>query len=199
MTMSTYTFSKDSPLNTALRDPEGNIAYQISTPFAFGSSETAIKRGGQVIATIQWKAFRSSTLTMRGESARIKDIFPRTERLSTSRVYTMPNGESFKWEDGSKFHCVSVDSKVTLATYTRRVVHWFKKDEKPTLDIIQDVGVDKTDALVVTWVIAEEKVRRAESSKRHRSSSMHHNNMHHTSIHHGGIGGGGGMSGMGGC
>ncbi|QRW19735.1 hypothetical protein RhiXN_01141 [Rhizoctonia solani] len=78
-----YTSSKVSPLNTALTGPIGNAAYKISTPFRLSNWETTIKRGDQVIATIQWKIFKNSMLTIDDKSYAIKDVFPRLKKAST--------------------------------------------------------------------------------------------------------------------
>ncbi|CAE6473598.1 unnamed protein product [Rhizoctonia solani] len=176
--MTTYTLSKTSPINTELADPNGNVVYQISTPFKLGDSETMIRRGDQVIATIQRKTFQKSTLTMGGKSSTINEVFPRSKQLSTSRVYTMPNGESFKWKDTSKLYCVSVDTGLNLATYYRTSLH-LVRSKKSTLDILHDADVEKTDTLVVTWAIAEKKARDRRRARRNAASG-------------GGGGGGGG-------
>ncbi|CUA71374.1 hypothetical protein RSOLAG22IIIB_04589 [Rhizoctonia solani] len=163
--MTTYTLSKTSPINTELTDPGGNVDYEISTPFRLGDSETMIKRGDQVIATIQWKTFQKSTLTMGGKSSTTNKVFPRSKQLSTSRVYTMPNGESFKWKDTSKLYCVSVDTGLNLATYYRTSLH-LVRSKKSTLDILHDADVEKTDTLV----IAEKKARNRRRARRNAAS-----------------------------
>ncbi|KAH7330635.1 hypothetical protein B0J17DRAFT_678911 [Rhizoctonia solani] len=173
--MTTYTLSKTSPINTVLTDPSENVAYEISTPLKLGDSETTIKRGDQIVATIQWKTFHKSTLTMSGKMATIDEVFPRSKQLSTSRIYTMPNGERLKWKDTSKLYCVSVDSGLNLATYYRTSLYMIRS-RKSTLDILHNADPEKTDTLVVTWVIAEKKARNRRRARRHA---------------HGGGGGGG--------
>ncbi|KAJ1310720.1 hypothetical protein OPQ81_009243 [Rhizoctonia solani] len=176
--MPTYTLSKTSPLNTVLSDPGGNVVYEVSTPFKLGDSETTIKRGDRIIATIQWKIFHKSTLTMGGKSFAINEVFPRSKQMSTSRVYTMPNGEKFKWKDSSKLYCVSVNSGLNLATYYRTSFYLIRS-KKSTLDVLHNTDAETTDALVVTWVIAEKKARDRRRARRNAAGG-------------GGGGGGGG-------
>ncbi|CAE6506857.1 unnamed protein product [Rhizoctonia solani] len=164
--MTTYTLSKTSPINTVLMDPGGNVAYEIITPFKLGDSETTIKRGDQIVATVQWKTFNKSMLTMGGKSTPIKEVFPRCKQLSTSRIYTMSNGERFKWKDTSKLYCVSVDTGLNLATYYRTSLYLIR-DKKSTLDVLHGADSEKTDALIVTWVIAEKKARDRRRARRH--------------------------------
>ncbi|KAB5591470.1 hypothetical protein CTheo_5074 [Ceratobasidium theobromae] len=173
-----YTLSKTSPLNTTLSDPGGAIAYEVSTPFKLGNSETIIKRGNQIVATIQWKIFHKDTITMDGRTTTINEVFPRSKKLSTSRVYTMPSGEQFKWKDTSKLYCVSVDTGLNLATYYRTLFHALRS-KKSTLDILHGADTRLTDALVVTWVIAEKKARERRRARRNAAGG-------------GGGGGGGG-------
>ncbi|CAE6440120.1 unnamed protein product [Rhizoctonia solani] len=167
--MTTYTLSKTSPINTVLTDPSGNVVYEVSTPFKLGDSETTIKKNDQVLATIQWKTFHKSTLTMRGKTVTINEVFPRSKQMSTSRIYTMPNGERFKWKDTSKLYCVSVDSGLNLATYYRTSLYLIR-NKKSTLDILHNADSEKTDALVVTWVIAENKARDRRRARRHAAN-----------------------------
>lgn len=56
---------------------------KVSTPFKIGNSETRISRQGQTIATIHWKVFGKSTVTMNGKTSAINDVFPRSKTLST--------------------------------------------------------------------------------------------------------------------
>ncbi|KAG8687524.1 hypothetical protein FRC11_007082 [Ceratobasidium sp. 423] len=165
--MTTYTLSKTSPINTVLMDPDGSVVYEISTPFKLGDSETTIRRGDQVVATIQWKTFSKSTLTMGGKVAPINEVFPRSKQLST--IYTMPNGEKFKWKDTLKLYCVSVDTGLNLATYYRTSLYMVRS-KKSTLDVLHGADPEKTDALVVTWVIAEKKARDRRRARRHAAS-----------------------------
>ncbi|CUA73463.1 hypothetical protein RSOLAG22IIIB_10819 [Rhizoctonia solani] len=162
--MTTYTLSRTSPKNTVLTDPEGKEAYQISSKYHLGGSETTVKRGDQVLATIHWKWFLRSTITWDGQTTKIDEIFPRSRRLSVSRIYTTPSGEKFKWKDKARLYCVSVDTGLNLATYERVHFRYFR-DKKSTLDITS-AGAHVADALVVTWAIAEKKARDRRRSRR---------------------------------
>ncbi|KAG8683005.1 hypothetical protein FRC08_014586, partial [Ceratobasidium sp. 394] len=117
--MTTYTLSKTSPINTVLADSEGTPVYEVKTPFRFRNRESTVTRGDQTIATVQWKVFGKSTLTMNGNISTIKEILPRSKRFSTSRVYTSADGQKFKWKDSRKLYCVSIDTGLHLATYYR--------------------------------------------------------------------------------
>ncbi|CAE7182659.1 unnamed protein product [Rhizoctonia solani] len=155
--MTTYVLSRTSPKNTTLSDPGGTVVYEISTKYHLGGSETTIKRGDQLLAIIHWKLFLRSTITWNGQTTKIGEIFPRSRTFSVSRIYTMPSGEKFKWKDKARLYCVSVDTGLNLATYDR--VHFrYIRDKKSTLDITS-AGSQFTDALVVTWAIAEKKAR----------------------------------------
>ncbi|CAE7182664.1 unnamed protein product [Rhizoctonia solani] len=151
----------------------------ISSTYHLGSSDTTITKGGQILAVIHWKAFQRNTITWNGQTTPISEIFPRPKALSTSRVYTAPSGEQFKWKSSTKLYCVSADTRLNLATYDR--THFYLvRSKKSTLDITSD-GAHLTDALVVTWAIAEKKARDRRRSRRY-----------------GGDGGGGGGDGGGG-
>ncbi|CUA74369.1 hypothetical protein RSOLAG22IIIB_11157 [Rhizoctonia solani] len=179
--MTTYTLSRTSPKNTVLTDPEGKEVYEISSKYHLGGSETTVKRGDQVLATIHWKLFLRSTITWDGQTTKINEIFPRSRRLSLSRIYTTPSGEKFKWKDKARLYvrnsglsravsqlrlylCVSVDTGLNLATYERVHFRYFR-DKKSTLDITS-AGAHLADALVVTWAIAEKKARDRRRSRR---------------------------------
>ncbi|CAE6410916.1 unnamed protein product [Rhizoctonia solani] len=192
--MTTYILSRTSPKNTVLTNPEGQVVYEISSTYHLGGSETTIKRGSQLLATIHWKAFLRSTITWNGQTTKINEIFPRSRMLSVyglsssyeipkvinalcrSRIYTTPGGEKFKWKDKARLYCVSVDTGLNLATYERVHFRYFR-DKKSTLDITS-AGAHLADALVVTWAIAEKKARDRRRSRRN-----------------GGGGGGGGVDG----
>ncbi|KAH7337497.1 hypothetical protein B0J17DRAFT_663217 [Rhizoctonia solani] len=178
--MTTYTLSRTSPKNTTLTDPGGTVAYevrehsrytnaltdivQISSKYHLGGSETTIRRGDHVLVTIHWKLFQRSTITWNDQTTKIKEIFPRARRLATSRIYTTPSGEQIKWKDKMKLYCVSVDTGLNLATYDRIHFRYFR-DKKSVLDIAS-AGTHLTDALVVTWAIAEKKARDRRRSRR---------------------------------
>ncbi|KAH7337498.1 hypothetical protein B0J17DRAFT_629076 [Rhizoctonia solani] len=163
--MTTYTLSRTSPKNTTLTDPGGTTVYEISSTYHIGGSDTTIKKGGQTIATIHWKSFQRSTITWNGQTTTIREMFPRSGALSTSRIYTGPSGEQFKWKSSSKLYCVSVDTGLNLATYDR-TLFYLVRSKKSTLDITSN-GAHLTDALVVTWAIAEKKSRDRRRSRRH--------------------------------
>ncbi|CAE6493543.1 unnamed protein product [Rhizoctonia solani] len=163
--MTTYTLSRTSPKNTTLTDPGGAVAYEISSTYHLGSSDTTIKKGDQTLAIVHWKPFQRSTITWNGRTTTIKEIFPRSTALSTSRVYTIPSGEKFKWKNSSKLYCVSVDTGLNLATYDR-TLFYLVRSKKSTLDITSS-GAHFTDDLVVTWAIAEKKARDRRRSRRH--------------------------------
>ncbi|CAE6409273.1 unnamed protein product [Rhizoctonia solani] len=163
--MTTYILSRTSPTNTTLSSPEGLAVYEISTPDILGPSQTTIKRGGNVIATIQWNLVKGSTITMSGKTNPIDEVFPRSGTLSMSRIWTTSSGEQFKWKDSAKLYCVSVESGLNLATYDRTYFSLFR-DKKSTLDISSNAA-HLVDDLVVTWVIAEKKAR-----NRRRSQSV---------------------------
>ncbi|CAE6420259.1 unnamed protein product [Rhizoctonia solani] len=163
--MTTYTLSRTSPKNTTLIDPGGTVAYEISSTYHLGGSQTTIKKADQTLATIHWKVFQRNTITWNGKTTTISEIFPRSRTLSTSRVYTTPSGEQFKWKDRAKLYCVSVDTGLNLAMYERTLFYLFRS-KKSTLDISSS-GAHLTDALVVTWAIAEKKARDRRRSRRH--------------------------------
>ncbi|CAE6452730.1 unnamed protein product [Rhizoctonia solani] len=154
-----------SPTNTTLSSHEGTVVYEVSTPDILGPSQTTIKRGESVIATIQWNLVKGSTITINGKSSTIDEVFPRSGALSTSRIWTTSNGEQFKWKDSAKLYCVSMESGLNLATYDRTYFSLFR-DKKSTLDISANAS-HLTDDLIVTWVIAEKKAR-----NRRRSQSV---------------------------
>ncbi|CUA73464.1 hypothetical protein RSOLAG22IIIB_10820 [Rhizoctonia solani] len=163
--MTTYTLSKTSPQNTTLIDPNGTVAYDISSTYHLGGSNTTIKKGDQILAVIHWKAFQQSTITWNGQTTTIKEIFPRSKALSTSRIYTAPSGEQFKWKCSPKLYCVMAETGINLATYDR--THFYLvRSKKSTLDITSN-GAHLTDALVVTWAIVEKKARDRRRSRRH--------------------------------
>ncbi|CCO32788.1 hypothetical protein BN14_06851 [Rhizoctonia solani AG-1 IB] len=85
--------------------------------------------------------------------------------LSTSRVYTTPGGEQFKWKDSKRLYCVSVNTGLNLATYDRTYFYLIRS-KKSTLDISSS-GAHLADDLVVTWAIAEGKARERRRSRRH--------------------------------
>ncbi|CAE6439029.1 unnamed protein product [Rhizoctonia solani] len=162
--MTTYVLSRTSPKNTTLIDPEGSTFYEVTSKYHLGGSDTTIKRGDQVLATIHWKVFKRSTITWDGETMFIKEIFPRTGRFSTSRIHTAQTGEKLKWKDKGKLYCVSADSGLNLAVYDRTHLHHFRS-KKSTLEITAS-GSHLADALIITWAIAENKARHRRRSRR---------------------------------
>ncbi|CAE6505781.1 unnamed protein product [Rhizoctonia solani] len=170
--MTTYILSRTSPTNTTLANPEGVVIYEISTPDILGPSQTTIKRGDTVIATIQWNLVKGSTISINNKTSPIDEVFPRSGTLSMSRVWTTANGEQLKWKDSAKLYCVSVETGLNLATYDRTYFSLFR-DKKSTLDISADAA-HLIDDLVVTWVITEKKARnrrRSQSVGSHKGGS----------------------------
>ncbi|KAG8681411.1 hypothetical protein FRC08_015657 [Ceratobasidium sp. 394] len=100
--MTSYTLSKTSPINTTLADPGGTVVYEVKTPFKLHDRETTIAKQGETIATIQWKVFGKSMLTMNGKTSIFKEVLPRSKAVSTSRVYTCADGQRFKWKVSKK-------------------------------------------------------------------------------------------------
>ncbi|KAF8594641.1 hypothetical protein BDV93DRAFT_549157, partial [Ceratobasidium sp. AG-I] len=166
--MTTYTLSKTSPSNTVLMDPEGNEIYKVSTPYRLGKLETTVSRQGETIATIQWKLFARSTMTMGGTTRPLHEVFPRASKWTTSRIYTTSDGRRLKWKDEAKLYCVNPDTGINLATYYYTAFWGFRK-KKSTLDIASDVS-DLSDIIVVTWVIAENRARDRRRAQRGAAS-----------------------------
>ncbi|KAG8681410.1 hypothetical protein FRC08_015656, partial [Ceratobasidium sp. 394] len=81
--MTSYTLSKSSPTNTTLTDPGGTVVYEITTPFKMHDCETTIKKQGGTIATIHWKVFGKSTLTMDGKTSILKEVLPKPRTMSS--------------------------------------------------------------------------------------------------------------------
>ncbi|CAE6448653.1 unnamed protein product [Rhizoctonia solani] len=133
-------YRTDTPLN------HDHVVYEISSKYHLGRSETTIKRGDQLLATIHWQVFSTSTITWNGQTTKIKEIFPRSRMLSVSRIYTTPGGEKIKWKDKARLYCVSVDTGLNLATYERVHFRYFR-DEKSILDITS-AGSHLADELV---------------------------------------------------
>ncbi|CAE6425566.1 unnamed protein product [Rhizoctonia solani] len=115
-------------------------------------------RGEELIAVIHWKWFERSTLTMKGKTTKIGEVFPRPKKMLNSRVYTMPDGYQFKWKGLDKVYAVNVETGINVATYYQNKFYLFSK-KKSTLDIAAGASTELTDALVVTWAIYEKKAR----------------------------------------
>ncbi|EUC65582.1 ATP11, putative [Rhizoctonia solani AG-3 Rhs1AP] len=167
--MTTLALSRSSPTNNTLTDDYGTVTYDVSTPFSLRSSTTTIKRNGQVLAMIKWGVFGGSELTMGGVSASLNDVFPRTGKLSSFRVFTTADGERLKWKYKSTLQCVSADSGLPLATYNHKLFAGIR-NKKSTLDISPNAA-HLTDILVVTWVIAEKKAQDERSAASSAGSS----------------------------
>ncbi|KAG9126336.1 hypothetical protein FRC07_003857 [Ceratobasidium sp. 392] len=164
----TYTLSKTSPTNTTLTGPDGTVVWEVTTPFKLHDSVTTITRQGQTTATIQWKVFGKSTLTMNGQTNPFNVVMPRPKAMSTSRVYTTADGQKFKWKDSKKLYCVSEDTGLNLATYYRNSLYLLSS-KKSTLDI-SSTGAPFADILVVTWVIMEKKARDRRRARRNAAA-----------------------------
>ncbi|KAF8599227.1 hypothetical protein BDV93DRAFT_609352 [Ceratobasidium sp. AG-I] len=150
----TLTQTQNSILNTLATGSDGRALYEISTRFKFFSaSTTTISSHGNTIALIAWHKFGNSHITLDGRDGAMKDIFPKSQMLSHSRVYTTPEGRAFKWKNGRELYCVATDSGLNLATYYRTRFAMFRS-KKSTLDIA-DAAVDIMDTLVVTWIVME--------------------------------------------
>ncbi|CAE6432586.1 unnamed protein product [Rhizoctonia solani] len=153
--MTTYTLSKTSPRNTVLTDPDGNIAYKVSTPFTLKNITTTITRADEsdIVAIIHWNVLNKNEITMNGVTQRINDIFPKPNKLGRTRVYTTADGEQFKWMNFIKLYCVSEPSGLNIATYYRTLFAGLR-EKNSTLDIVQS-ALHLSDVLVVTWAIME--------------------------------------------
>ncbi|CAE6481700.1 unnamed protein product [Rhizoctonia solani] len=156
--MNIYTLSETSPKRCDLMDVEGNIVYKISSPVTLGNSDVTIMRGEELIAVIHWKWIERSTLTMNGKTTKINEVFPRPKKLSTSRVYTMPDGYQFQWKGTDQIYAVNVATDLNIATYYQNKMH-LVNDKKSTLEIDAEASTELSDALVVTWAIYEKKAR----------------------------------------
>ncbi|KAH7330609.1 hypothetical protein B0J17DRAFT_678802 [Rhizoctonia solani] len=129
-----------------------------------GNSDVTVMRGEELIATIHWKWFERSMLTMNGRTTNIGDVFPRPKKLSSSRVFTMPDDYQFKWKGVDRIYAVNVETGLNIATYYQNKMH-LVSGEKSTLDIAAGASTELSDALVVTWAIYEKKARDSRRSR----------------------------------
>ncbi|CAE6506822.1 unnamed protein product [Rhizoctonia solani] len=164
--MTTYTLSKTSPTRTNLLDPEGNIVYKISSPVTPANSDVTIRRGEEIIAVIHWKWFERSTLTMYGRTTKIGEVFPRPDKWSNSRVFTMPDDYQFKWKGLDRVYAINLETDLNIATYYQNPFYLVSK-KKSTPDIADGASTELADALVVTWAIFEKKARDWRRSRWH--------------------------------
>ncbi|KAG8731813.1 hypothetical protein FRC11_002164 [Ceratobasidium sp. 423] len=159
--MTTYTLFSNNPRCTVLTDPDGNIAYRISTPFTLKNITTTITRGdgSDVVAIIHWNMLDKNeiTITMNGTTQRVIDVFPRVKTMGRSRMYTASEGEKFIWKNGMKLYCVSELTGINIATYYKTLLPGFK-GKRSTLDISPG-ALHLSDAVVVTWSIMEKEVQ----------------------------------------
>ncbi|KAJ1310753.1 hypothetical protein OPQ81_009275 [Rhizoctonia solani] len=155
--MTTYTLSSNNPRNTVLTDPNGNVAYKISTPFTLKNVTTTITRADEsdVVAVIHWNVLDKNEITMNGTTQRIIDVFPKTKTVGRTRVYTTADGEKFKWKNTIKLYCVSESTGLNIATYYKTLFGSFR-EKKSTLDIAPS-ALHLSDILVVTWSIMEKE------------------------------------------
>ncbi|CAE6509865.1 unnamed protein product [Rhizoctonia solani] len=157
--MTTYTLTKDDPSNTVLTDPDGDIAYKISTSYKFPNETTTITRADEsdIVAVVHWNAIGKNTITMNGITQNINDVFPHSSKTKSSRLVTTEDGETLKWKYTVKLYCISQTTDLNVATFYRE---WFGK--KSTIDIAPSV-VRHSDILVVSWMIMEKEPERYSS------------------------------------
>ncbi|KAH7330664.1 hypothetical protein B0J17DRAFT_679051 [Rhizoctonia solani] len=155
--MTTYTLSRDSPRNTVLTDPDGNIVYKISSPFTLKNYTTTITRADEsdVVAVIHWSVVHKDKITMNGVTQTIDDAFPKSRKLGISRVHTTAEGEQFKWKYSTRLYCVSKPSDLNIATFYQSILSGIS-GRKSTLDINQS-ALHLSDVLVVTWIIMQKE------------------------------------------
>ncbi|CAE6486682.1 unnamed protein product [Rhizoctonia solani] len=157
--MTTYTLSSNNPRCTVLTDPDGNIAYRISTPFTLKNITTTITRADEsdIVAVIHWNLLDKNEITMNGMTQRVIDVFPRVKTMGRSRMYTASDGEKFTWKNSMKLYCVSELTGINIATYYKTLLPGFK-GKRSTLDISPGAW-HLSDALVVTWSIMEKEAQ----------------------------------------
>ncbi|KAI0035014.1 hypothetical protein K488DRAFT_44305 [Vararia minispora EC-137] len=170
-------FTRNSILNTVLRDTNGTPLYRIESPWKVRNRKTTISRilpgpysprGGQdgddrVVAEILWQGVGQSVFIFGGQERKLREYMPRTGMLSTRRAFVASNGRSYKWVP-SLSSCWSNEdgSDRRLAMFHRRTLGIIGKATNPWLEIAEEV-VPVLDEVLMTFVWIE---RRREQRER---------------------------------
>ncbi|KAF8494503.1 hypothetical protein JB92DRAFT_2996323 [Gautieria morchelliformis] len=164
------TFLQSDPLTNVVVDSStGQHLYEVKTSSWKAAARTTTVRSlkpgvasgqGQIIAAeIHWRALAYSTITLHGNTMRIKDWLAKTSALSPSRKLVAPDGNSYVWSRSpGKFTLTDVDTNTQVAQSHRYKIGLFGASRKMNIDISSQ-AMDFQDIIVVSFIILEFRAR----------------------------------------
>ncbi|KAF8494502.1 hypothetical protein JB92DRAFT_3099999 [Gautieria morchelliformis] len=165
-------FLRNEPLNAVIVDSSsGQHLYEVKTSsWTAGTRTTTVRRlkpgldsdEEQIIAAeIHWRALASSTITLYGDTMRIKDWLTKTSALSPSRKLVAPDGKSYVWSRSpGKSTLTDVDTNTQVAQSHRSKSGWFGASEARKMNIdISSQAMDFQDIVVISFIIMEVRAR----------------------------------------
>ncbi|KAG6335292.1 hypothetical protein ID866_3796 [Astraeus odoratus] len=176
------TLSTKDYLNTYMADEYGQVCYTVSTIGFFNAKTTIYKVIGgsndpEVLATIQWRSFGSDTVWFLGREIPGKELLTSRKKSScvpaifcgerdgltfrgSSRFYTGPDGNTYKWKIQSTNCWLKLDgSPDQLAKYHQRNLGIRTPKHPPYLEVSESL-FHMLDHVVVTFVCAEKASQR---------------------------------------
>jgi len=169
--MITFTLSSELVRNTVFTNEQGQIIYKTDTPFKFGTRTTTIYKikpnadpsdmrdQFDVIGEIEWHAFTSSKFRFGGIEVATKEFIPRRGFTGMKRVFTGPDGCSYRWDSKTSFLVLSQNdgNKTEVARSSRETLGIIGKKRKATL-VVSPEAAQIMDTIIMTFIYVE-KIR----------------------------------------
>ncbi|OJA09036.1 hypothetical protein AZE42_09692 [Rhizopogon vesiculosus] len=162
-----FTLSSENVRNTVITNERGQIIYKTHTPFRFGTRITTIykikpntgwSRRDQfdVVGEIEWHKLTSSRFRFGGTEVVTKEFIPSRGFTGRKRVFTGPDGRSYRWDLKSKIVVLSQKnrSQTELARSHRKTLGIIGRKRKVMLEVSPEVA-HMIDTVIMTFIYVE--------------------------------------------
>ncbi|KAJ8595150.1 hypothetical protein M405DRAFT_857545 [Rhizopogon salebrosus TDB-379] len=163
-----FTLSSENIRNTVITNTQGQVIYKTNTPFRFGTRTTTIykvkpnanwfgtRNQFDVIGEIEWHTYTSSKFRFGGTEVVTKEFIPKKGFTGRKRVFTGPDGRSYRWNLNSKIVVLSRNGgfHTEVARSHKATLGIIGKKRKATLEVSPEVA-QMMDTVIMTFIYVE--------------------------------------------
>ncbi|OAX31352.1 hypothetical protein K503DRAFT_777665 [Rhizopogon vinicolor AM-OR11-026] len=180
-----FTLSSERVRNTIITNEQGQTIYKTDTPFRFGTRTTTIYKikpnadqsdmrdQFDIIGEIEWHTFTSSRFRFGGTEVAAKEFIPSKGLTRRKRVFTGPDGRSYRWDLNFRVVVLSQNSgsQTELARSHRATLGIIGKKRKATLEVSPEVAHSMIDTVIMTFIYVEKLRMDKERASRNAAAS----------------------------
>ncbi|KAG0696213.1 hypothetical protein DFH29DRAFT_952080 [Suillus ampliporus] len=181
--MLSFTLSSERVRDTVITNAQGQVIYKTNTPFRLGVRTTTIQKikpnddmsmrdQFEVMGEIEWHTFASSKFRFGGTEVATKDFIPRRGWRGRKRVFTGPDGCSYRWDLQFRVVVLSRDdgSRTEVARFHRATLGIIGRKRKATLEVSPEVA-HMMDTVIMTFIYVEKLRMDKEQASRNAAAS----------------------------